>query len=473
MGLSRTARQYEDDISYGPDPRTQFEHDYDRIIYSSTLRRLAEVTQIFNPSEGVIFHNRLTHTIKVSQIGRRLTQNIKKNKLYNNDLFNKMGGLNEEVVASAALAHDLGNPPFGHAAEEQLDILLIEAAKKAGLDIDGFEGNAQSFRIVTKLARHGLAHIGMNLTRAVLNGMLKYPYKRPQKDKCKFGVYSTELESFNFAREKVNAFGTRKCLEAAIMDISDDISYGIHDFLDLVKSDLIPLQTYSRQVLTLKRIIDDNPKLVLSYLENPNVTDFKNLIDILEKEDEEWAPTWKSSRTEIIRRVIKFFDFYGYLLPIYPYRGARVQKLALKTLERFLITRFIDGVRLSSGEDYSKTFLYLDKTIADDLIIIKALTKNYIFHSPSLIKQQHGERRIITEIFNAYREAIIKPELRTIIPTGCREELEQNKIIDMSNPLAYRIIGDAISSLTDSEAISTFAVLTGVQPGSIFDKMSI
>ena len=154
--LGRAKRQYADDVSSGIDKRNPYQHDYDRIIYSSALRRLAEVTQIFNPTEGVIFHNRLTHTIKVSQIARRLSQTLKKNDLYKKKFpFYKMGGLDENVVATASLAHDLGNPPFGHAAEDELDNLLLEFSQKDRVAVDGFEGNAQSFRIVTTLACHG------------------------------------------------------------------------------------------------------------------------------------------------------------------------------------------------------------------------------------------------------------------------------------------------------------------------------
>jgi len=468
-GLKRKVRQFQDYEFFDFDHRNDFEHDYDRIIYSSSLRRLAEVTQIFNPSEGVLFHNRLTHTIKVSQIARRLTHHILKNKQYNAKLLNKMGGLHEEVVAAASLAHDLGNPPFGHAAEEELDDLIMGESH-----VDGFEGNAQSFRIVNKLACHGFNHPGMNLTRAVLNGMLKYPWTRPSEEKCKFGVYTTEIDSFNFAREEVQAFGKKKCLEAAIMDISDDISYGIHDLLDLVRSDLMPIQSYTRQAFTLQKIIKEKRPNFEKYLDNPFFGDFSKLLTILIDTDEEWAPTWNLDKKKIINKLIAFFQFFGKLLPLDSYRGTRFQKLALKSLEGFFITRFIEGVRLGNGEDYSKPFLYLEKPVSDDLIIIKGLTKNYIFNSPSLMKQQCGERKIISELFGAYREAINpKKKMRLIFPSRSREELEKFKINDLSNPLAYRIIGDAISSLTDAEAISTYSVLTGVHPGSVFDKISL
>ncbi|MBI3401543.1 MAG: dNTP triphosphohydrolase [Acidobacteria bacterium] len=178
------------------DERPLGRRDRDRLLYSSAFRRLAGVTQVVGPFEGHIFHNRLTHTIEVAQIARSLAENLVRRQ---RRLAHDLGGIDPDVVEAAALAHDLGHPPFGHVAETQLDALV----KHAG-DPDGFEGNAQSFRIVVWLAAHRSRYRGLNLCRATLNAILKYPYFRARSKKSKrykkFGVYRTERSAFQFAR---------------------------------------------------------------------------------------------------------------------------------------------------------------------------------------------------------------------------------------------------------------------------------
>jgi dGTPase len=129
-------------------PSTQ--SDRDRVLYCPEFRRLASVTQVALAEGGLIFHNRLTHSLKVAQIavllGRKLTEESP-------DRARGHGGIDLDMVETAALAHDLGHPPFGHVTERRLDRLMLEKAA-----LDGFEGNAQSFRIVTTIAVHAVGH---------------------------------------------------------------------------------------------------------------------------------------------------------------------------------------------------------------------------------------------------------------------------------------------------------------------------
>jgi dGTPase len=128
------------------DQREHYQRDRDRILYASAFRRLAEVTQVVSPAEGEVFHNRLTHTLKVAQVALRLAEMLL-NRKGGAKRAEAWGGINPDVVEAAALAHNLGHPPFGHVAEDELNHLVSRLA-----GADGFEGNAQSFRIVTKLA---------------------------------------------------------------------------------------------------------------------------------------------------------------------------------------------------------------------------------------------------------------------------------------------------------------------------------
>lgn len=140
----RDARHFHEDK--GTSPRTPAQRDRDRLLYASAFRRLANVTQVVAADHGYVFHNRLTHTLKVAQIGRRLAERIN-SKAKTRDLARSLGGLDPDVVEAAGLAHDLGHPPFGHLAEKVLDAAIV----KHGVP-GGYEGNAQSFRIVTRLA---------------------------------------------------------------------------------------------------------------------------------------------------------------------------------------------------------------------------------------------------------------------------------------------------------------------------------
>ena len=136
--------------------RSPAQKDRDKILYSSALRRLAEVTQVVSAVEGHVFHNRLTHSLKVAQLARRIAERFIRQVP---ETLAPRGGLDPEVVEAAALAHDIGHPPFGHIAEKELDSLIRGAGNS-----DGFEGNAQSFRILTRLAAHTEEYDGLNLT---------------------------------------------------------------------------------------------------------------------------------------------------------------------------------------------------------------------------------------------------------------------------------------------------------------------
>jgi dGTPase len=223
----------------GPDQRRPSQRDRDRIIYTSAFRRLAWVTQVVASGEGEPFHNRLTHTLEVAQVGRRLAEKLLAEQPEEAE---GLGGVDPEAVEAAALAHDLGHPPFGHVAEEELDRLMI----KAGVH-DGFEGNPQSFRVVTKLAIRNPEFPGLNLTRATLDAILKYPWYRqtiPGRHR-KWGAYNSEGREFEWLRGP-EPRDARKCAEAELMDFADDVAYAIHDVEDFYRTGLIPLDRLVR-----------------------------------------------------------------------------------------------------------------------------------------------------------------------------------------------------------------------------------
>jgi dGTPase len=422
----RDDRRHEKDSE---DQRSRSQKDRDRLLYSTNLRRLAGVTQVASATEVDIFHNRLTHTLKVAQVSRRIAEKLLRD---NASLAEKLGGLDPEVVESAALSHDLGHPPFGHIAEKMLDKCLQK--HKA---TDGYEGNAQSFRIITRLAFCRPDFAGLNLTRATLNATLKYPWFRTAAGahNKKFGAYQSERDDLQFARGE-NAT-ERKSVEAEIMDWSDDITYSVHDLEDFHEAGLIPLD----------RLVADPEERELF---------FKRTRERWTEIDHPDLPKF-DDHTAAFTALVKY-------LPRGPYRSPIELREAIKPVISKLVKDFVFAIKLNepSGDDEALVSIARDKKL--EITMLKELTWCYVIRRPALAIQQQGQRKIIESLFDFYFEALEDKKFDRIPPWFKVNPESLKKEADNA-----RIAADIVSSLTDGQAHLQYLRLNGISPGSIRD----
>ena len=436
--LPRSERRHTDDrVS---DQRSPFQRDRDRIIYTSAFRRLAWITQVVSAQEGTPFHNRLTHTLEVAQIGKRLAEKLLKQQP---DQATGVGGVDPEVVEAAALAHDLGHPPFGHAAESELDDLV----KEAGLP-DGFEGNAQTFRIVTKLAVREFDREGLNLTRATLNAILKYPWFQthpPQKRLAKWGAYDSEADDFLWVRgpEPRNA---HKTAEADLMDFADDIAYAVHDVEDFYRTGIIPLDRLATNDDEADKCIDGT---------------FQNLIR--NGQDPSFG---RLECKEALAGIL------GVAPVTEPYLGTKEHRALLRSFTAGLIARYINAITLQVPSNPWEPTVDIFPWAKVELFVFKQLTWYYVINDSSLATQQFGQKKIIRQLFEIFNDAATQ-KLPDLFPPGYREQITE-LLEDGQYTLPdgqIRLVTDLIAGMTEGQAISMYQRLTGMSLGTVLDRI--
>lgn len=412
-----------------PAHRSPTQRDRDRVLYSSAFRRLGGITQVATAEPGHLFHSRLTHTLKVAQVAVRLAQRLLKAGV-------DPAVLDVDAVETAAYAHDLGHPPFGHIAERVLNDLAEEWG--------GFEGNAQSFRIVTKLSVNKREHWGLGLTSRSLNGLLKYPWLRGENPEYpdKWGAYESERDPFLRARYGHPAL--RRSLEAEIMDWADDITFAVHDLEDFFRAGLIPLD-----------------RVVASQRERAVFR-----ASFFEAHDPELGLRERFMRDGLDDASIDAaFDllFDDVFVETEPFRGSREDRSQMRRRSSFLISKYDRGAAVSSHDGTAT--LDVPAGLRAEVAVLKELTWHYVIKSPSLAVVQEGQKTIVKALFKTLSRATETEEGRSIFPALERDLLARSA----DEKERIRIVVDFLSGLTETMVYELHHRLTGVSQGSILD----
>jgi dGTPase len=346
--------------------RTPFERDRARVVHAAASRRLAAKTQVVGPQSDDFVRNRLTHSLEVAQVARDLSRAL---------------GCEPDIVETAALAHDLGHPPFGHNGERVL--------AEVSADVGGFEGNAQTFRLLTRLEAKTFGEegsVGLNLTRATLDACTKYPWPTAEADEPggvhadgsprvvrKFGVYDDDRAIFDWVRQGVA--GRRLCLEAQVMDLADDVAYSVHDVEDGVVAGRIGLHDLDTTAVwgTVR----------------------------------EWyLPGADDSVLDDALKSLRAVDGW----PTSPYDGTRRHLAALKNLTSDLIGRFCGAVQdatfaTSEGPFVRyRTDLVVPVETERQIAVLKGIAAHYVMRADDRVALMSRQRELLAELVEALVE---------------------------------------------------------------------
>lgn len=386
--------------------RVEFARDRARVLHSSALRRLGAKTQVLSPSNGDFARTRLTHSLEVAQVGREMAQEL---------------GIDPDVVDTACLAHDLGHPPFGHNGEAALN----EWSK----DFGGFEGNAQTLRLLSRIEpkvfdAQGNSR-GLNLTRAVLDASCKYPWARESGQvetggdfSVKFGYYQDDKDLFDFLRS--GATPMRKCIEAEVMDFADDVAYSVHDFEDAI---------------------------VAGYIDLHEMNSTSSDSELLNK-----ISQWDGSRLAIsdLEAALSRLRSQNYWLS--SYSGQIKDQATLKNLTSALIGSFVrrttDQTELANASEHLVRYqgaLVVPPEVRAEIAVLKGIVSAYLMSDEKRQPYYQWQRAILSELADALLAANGKH-----LDTYCASAWQQATTDEQK----HRVVVDQVASLTDVSALS-------------------
>lgn len=393
--------------------RTAFERDRARVVHAAASRRLAAKTQVVGPQTDDFVRNRLTHSLEVAQVARDLARAL---------------GCHPDITETAALAHDLGHPPFGHNGER----VLAELSQDCG----GFEGNAQTLRLLSRLESKTFdasgASVGLNLTRATLDACTKYPWPRDgapgpggvhadgtPRVVVKFGVYDDDVAVFQWVREGVA--GGRQCVEAQVMDLADDVAYSVHDVEDGIVAGRLDLTRLDLDALW---------QTVRSwYLPASSDAELSAALDSMRRQ-ESWPTT--------------------------PYTGTRRDLAAIKNLTSDLIGRFCGSVQEATFAAADgplvrhRAELVVPHETVVEIGILKGIAAHYVMQATDRVALMERQRLLLAELFTAMWERG---------PDALDRPFADDWVAAADEGGRRRAVVDQVASLTDASAVSRHASL--------------
>jgi dGTPase len=382
--------------------RSPFERDRARVLHSAAFRRLAAKTQVHTAGSDDFLRTRLTHSLEVAQIAREMGARL---------------GCDPDVVDVAGLAHDLGHPPFGHNGEDALDAV----AQPCG----GFEGNAQTLRVLTRLEAK-VDGAGLNLTRASLDATCKYPWPR-QEGRRKFGVYADDAEIFAWVRD--GAAGEARCLEAQVMDWADDVAYSVHDVEDGVHGGYIALG---------RLLADADERAALC-------------ADV--------AAAYSGETPGDLAEVLAGLLADPALAPLAGYDGSYGAQAALKGATSAQIGRFVaaavEATKAESGEGPLRRYaadLIVPPLIRAQCALLKGMALRYVMRRDGAKLWYERQREILTDLVRA---------LAARAPDGLDPIFAPLWKAAPDDASRLRVVIDQVASLTDPAAVAWHQRLTG------------
>jgi dGTPase len=379
--------------------RSSFQRDRARVLHSAAFRRLATKTQVHTAGGDEFLRTRLTHSLEVAQIAREMGERL---------------GCDPDIVDTAGLAHDLGHPPFGHTGEQALDAV----AEACG----GFEGNAQTLRVLTRLEAKVLdasgASAGLNLTRASLDATAKYPWFRVAGQR-KFGVYADDAPVFEWLR--AGAPDGRRCLEAQVMDWADDVAYSVHDVEDGVYGGYVPLAR-------LRKDPEERSALCA---------------------DVAWA--YSSESPGDLQAVLDDLFADSLFDPLDTYDGSHSAQVGLKRATSVLTGRFVaaavSATRAEHGDGALSRYaadLVVPPLVRAQCALLKGIALRYVMRRPGVGSWRDRQQEILRELVAVLSERAPEPLDAVFAPLWRAAPDDAAKL---------RVVIDQVASLTDPAAI--------------------